>query len=138
MILAECVALWGEPEQEKSSTHLISSASAVSSSLSVPECWAGPGNEATLVSRDYLNSCTSSTPCFLFFPGLTQPTVTVTFDSTFLSFHAPPLFAESFAGHFENTIVPYRRPLKLHFENFRMNYPLDSLQEHGGEKYKTS
>ena len=41
--------------------------------LSVPECWAGLGNEATLVSRDNLSSCTSSTPCFLFCPGLTQP-----------------------------------------------------------------
>ena len=54
------------------------------------------------------------------------------FDSTFL-FQAPPLFAESFAGHFENTIVPYRRPPKLHFENFPINYPLDLLQEHGCE-----
>ena len=34
--------------------------------FSVPECWAGPVNEATVVSRDYLSSCTSSTPCFLF------------------------------------------------------------------------
>ena len=33
---------------------------------SVPEYWAGPGNEATLVSQDYLCSCTSSMPCFLF------------------------------------------------------------------------
>ena len=45
----------------------------------------------------------------------------VRFDSTFL-FQAPPLFAESFMGHFENTIVPYRRPPKLHFENFRINF----------------
>ena len=78
-------------------THLISSASAVSlvprpedrtrllsSSLGsfsgppsspslLPECWAGAGNEATLVSRGYLSSCSSSTPCFLLCPGLTQP-----------------------------------------------------------------
>ena len=55
-----------------------------SSSLSLPECWAGSGNEATLVSRDYLSSCTSSTPCFLFFPGLTQPVffLVCCFDST--------------------------------------------------------
>ena len=33
--------------------------------FSVPECWVGPVNEATVVSRDYLSSCTSSTPCFL-------------------------------------------------------------------------
>ena len=41
-------------------------------------------------------------------------------------------------GYFENTIVPYRRPLKLHFENFNINYPLDllcMLWEHGCEKY---
>ena len=43
--------------------------------FSVPECWVGPGNEATLVSQDYmyLSSCTSSMSCFLFCPGLTQP-----------------------------------------------------------------
>ena len=75
-------------------THLISSASAVNSIVprpedwmrllnvvldcprpalrcfSVPECWA---DEATVVLQDYLSSCTSSTPCFLFWPGLTQP-----------------------------------------------------------------
>ena len=37
--------------------------------FSVPDCWAGPVNEATVVSRDYLSSCTSSTPCFLFCPA---------------------------------------------------------------------
>ena len=80
-----------------------------------------------------------STPCFLFFLGLlslcsfcsavstARPRCTVTFDSTFLSFQTPPLFAKSFTGHFENMIVPYQRPLKLHFENFHMNYPLYSL-----------
>ena len=41
--------------------------------FSIPECWAGAGNEATLVSRGYLSSCSSSTPCFLLCPGLTQP-----------------------------------------------------------------
>ena len=61
-------------------------------------------------------TCTSSTPCFLFRPGLTLPVFfllycfngAVTFDFTFPSFQAPPLFAESFADHLENTIVPYR------------------------------
>ena len=33
----------------------------------------GGGNGATLVSRGYLSSCSSSTPCFLLCPGLTQP-----------------------------------------------------------------
>ena len=121
-------------------THLISGASAVSlvprpedrtrllssslrsfsgpaqlsvSLLTVPECWAGAGNKATLVSRDYISSCTSSKPCFLLWPGLTQP--------------------RCLRGHFENTIVPYRRPPKPHFENFNINYPLDL---HGCEKYK--
>ena len=41
--------------------------------FSIPECWAGARNEATLVSRGYLSSCSSSTPCFLLCPGLTQP-----------------------------------------------------------------
>ena len=40
--------------------------------FSIPECWAGAGNEATLVSRGHLSSCSSSTPCFLLCPGLTQ------------------------------------------------------------------
>ena len=78
-------------------THLISGASAVSLVLR-PEDWTRRGysavvldrsqaptsslslfcagmlggavNEATVVSRDYLSGCTSSTPCFLFCPGL--------------------------------------------------------------------
>ena len=62
-------------------THLISSASLASfpgpktgrGYSGYSECWAGPVNEARVVSRDYLSSCTSSTPCFLFCPGLTQP-----------------------------------------------------------------
>ena len=41
--------------------------------FSVLECWVGPGNEARLVSQDYLSSCTSSMSCFLFCPGLTRP-----------------------------------------------------------------
>ena len=28
-----------------------------------------------------------------------------------------PLFAGSFAGHYDNTIVPYRQPPKPHFKN---------------------
>ena len=41
-------------------------------------------------------------------------------------------------GDFENTIVPYRRPPKLHFKNFNINYPLNLLcilWKHGREKY---
>ena len=41
--------------------------------FSVPECWAGVWNKATLVSRGHLSSCSSSTPCFLLCPWLTQP-----------------------------------------------------------------
>ena len=33
--------------------------------FSVPDCWAGPVNKATVC----LSSCTSSTPCFLFCPA---------------------------------------------------------------------
>ena len=53
----------------------------------------------------------------------------VTFDSTFLF----DCWGSSVVcvGHFENTIVPYRRPPKLYFENFNINYPLDLLEEHG-------
>ena len=38
-----------------------------------------------------------------------------------------PLFVVSFAGHFDNTIVPYWQPLKLHFKNMMVRYqlPLD-------------
>ena len=93
---------------EKSSTHLISSASAVrlvprpedrtqllSSSLRsfsgptqlLPFCGkmlGGPGNEPILVSRDYLSNRTSSTPHFLICPGRTQPVFFLLcfFDST--------------------------------------------------------
>ena len=98
---------------------------------SVPEYWAGPRNEATLVSQDYLSSCMSSMPCFLFCPGLTQPVffLLCCFNSMVrchVRFYVSlsPLFAESFAGHFKYTIVPYRRPPKLNFKNFRINYPL--------------
>ena len=34
------------------------------------------------------------------------------------------LFAGSFAGHFENTTVPYRRPPRLHSENKMIPYQL--------------
>ena len=34
-----------------------------------------------------------------------------------LHFLFVPLFAGSFAGHFNNMIVPYRQPPKLHFNN---------------------
>ena len=54
----------------------------------------------------------------------------VTFDSTFL-FEAPPLFARVTSRtrlcHIDD------RPLKLHFENFNIDYPLDLLC---CEKYK--
>ena len=101
--------------------------------FSIPECWAGGGNEATLVSRGYLSSCSSSTPCFLLCPGLTYSTCAVfallfqqragsgvTFDSTFL-FEARPLFAwvtsRTRLCHVDD------RPPKLHFENFNIDYP---------------
>ena len=58
------------------------------------------------------------------------------FNSMFsLSFQAPPLFAKSFAGHFENMIVPYRQTPKLHFENFPYQLPLRFTL--GCEKYMT-
>ena len=49
----------------------------------------------------------------------------VTFDSTFLF----DCWGSSVVcvGHFENTIVPYGRPPKLHFKNLNINYPLDLL-----------
>ena len=50
----------------------------------------------------------------------------IMFDFTFL-FQASSLFVGYFAGHFENTVVPYLRPPKLHFVNFHINYPLDLL-----------
>ena len=105
-------------------------------------------NEATVVSRDYLSSCTSSTPYFLFGPvslcssfcfavSTAWRAVTPAFDFTFL-FQAPPLFAESFAGHFENTIVPYRRPPKLHFVNFEHSCGVFSNFSQRDYRYSTN
>ena len=69
-------------------THLISSASAVSlvprpedrtkllsssSSRSLSGPPSSPSLFCTFVSLGYLSSCSSSTPCFLLCPGLTQP-----------------------------------------------------------------
>ena len=53
--------------------------------------------EATLVLLGYLSSCSSSTPCFLFCPGRTQPVLILVccFNSALsaVTFDAPPLFA---------------------------------------------
>ena len=74
----------------------------------------------------YTGSYTSSTPCSLFCSGLTQLVfflLRLLFQQcrmlchVWFCFFSPSLFVESFAGHFDNTIVPYRQPLKLHFEN---------------------
>ena len=80
--------------------------------FSVPECWPRAGNETTLVSRGYLSSCSSSTPWFLLCPRLTQP-VFCCFNSAercHVRFYVS-LWGSSVVcvGHFENTIVPYRR-----------------------------
>ena len=83
-------------------------------------------SKATVVSREYLSRCTSSTPfsyvlgllsLYSFRSAVSTPRRAVTYDFTFL--FGPPLFAGSFAGHLENKIVPYRRPPTLHFANFR-------------------
>ena len=102
--------------------------------------------EATLVLLGYLSSCSSSMSCFLLFLGLlslccfwsavSTAQSAVMFDSTFSSLWGSSVVC---VGDFENTIVPYRRPPKLHFVNFHINYPLDLLYmlwEHGREKYK--
>ena len=135
-------------------THLISGASAVNL-IPRPEDWtrlhidrsqAPPsslslffagmlGGACEQFSRNYLSSCMTSMPCFLFCPGLTQPVFfallfqwhSVLSGLTLFLFQAPLLFVGYFAGHFENTVVPYLRPPKLHFMNFHINYPLDLL-----------
>ena len=132
-------------------THLISSASAVSL-IPRPEdrtrllssslgSFSGPLSFPSVFytgmlgggwERGYLSSCSSSTPCFLLCPGLTQLVLyfgllfqqrtgcVVTFDSTFL-FEARPLFAwvtsRTRLCHIDD------RPPKLHFENFNIDYP---------------
>ena len=94
-----------------------------SSSLSVAKCWVGSGNEAVLVSQDYLSTARAARLAFSFVLDVlslcsfcsvvSTARQAVMFNSTFLSFQAPLLFVESFAGHFENTIVPHRRLPKL-------------------------
>ena len=97
--------------------------------FSIPECWAGAGNEAILVSRGYLSSCSSSTPCFLLCPGLTQPVLYLVccFNSvpgavsrSILRFSDRPLFAwvtsRTRLCHIDD------RPPKLHFENGRQSF----------------
>ena len=110
--------------------------------FSVPECWAGAGNEATLVLLGYLSSCSSSTPCFLLCPGLTQPVLFLVccFNSTghchiqfyrFL-FEAPLLFA---------WVISRTRLYHINDPRSFTNYSLDllcMLWEHGCEKYMTS
>ena len=103
--------------------------------FSVPECWAGGGNEATLVSRGHLSSCLSSTPCFLLCPGLTQPalylfccfnSVPGALSRSILRFSLRLLRCAWFTSRTQLCHIDDRPP-KLHFENFNINYPLDLL-----------
>ena len=114
------------------------------------ECWVGPGNKAIVVSWDYLSSCTSSMPWFLFRPGLTQPVFILLccFNSaecchvqSYVFFcvllrGAPLLFAGSFAGHFKSMIVPYQQHPKLHFKTFHIYVKLvNKLLRNLGKSY---
>ena len=100
----------------------------------------GPGNEATRettsaaarVARLAFSFVLGLLSLCSFYSAVSTAWSAVTLDFTFL-FQAPPLFAASFVGHFENTIGPYQQPLKFHFKNSCTNYPLDLLQEHGCE-----
>ena len=78
---------------------------------------------------DNLSSCTSSTPCSAFCPRLTQSVFfllccfsSAAWSHSILFPFLTPMFAGSFMGHFENTIVPYRQLQKLHFENTMVPY----------------
>ena len=107
-------------------------ASRLYSVLQATESWAGPGSEATVVSRDYLSSCRSSTPCpavcVLLLCCFSSAARSVTFDSTF-PFLLRGCMAGSFAVtsrirrfhiedpcmqlRFEGTTIPYQLPRRL-------------------------
>ena len=77
----------------------------------------------------YTGSYTCSTLCSVFVLGLPSlcsfsQACSVTFSS--ISF-SPPLFVWSFAGHFDNMIVPHWQPPKLPSRTrwVHINYPLD-------------
>ena len=98
--------------------------------------------------RGYLSSCSSSTPCFLLCPGLTQPVLHVfavlfqqrtgsgvTFDSTFLV-EARLLFAWVTSMPHDGTSTIDPRSFTLRTSISTLPLALDLLQEHGCEKYK--
>ena len=102
--------------------------------LQATESWVGPGNEATVYSLVRLPQQLHEQHALLYFlPWAYSVCVlllccfncaarSVTFDSTFpflLRCLRGPL-----RGHFENTMVPYRRPPMLHFKNTIVSFQL--------------
>ena len=83
-----------------------------------------------LSAQGYTGSYKSSTPCSTFCSRLAQFVFFCSgccFSSvarSILRFLSPPLFAGSFAGHFNNMIVPYRQPPKFHFKNTMVPHQL--------------
>ena len=106
----------------------------------LPDCWAGPVNKVTVVSRDYLNKCMSSTPFFLFCPGLTQPVffLLCCFNGAahchvrfYVSLSGSSVVCGIFRGSLQEHDCAISTTPKLHFVNFRINFPEDLLQKHG-------
>ena len=95
--------------------------------------------EATLVSLGYLSRCSSSWHLAFYQPVLFLVCCFNSAERCQARFYVS-LWGSSVVcvGDFENTIVPYGRPPKLHFENFNISYPLDlffMLWEHDCDKY---
>ena len=89
--------------------------------------------------------CTSSTPCFLFCPGLTQLVLFL-----LCCFNGAAHFTFGFYVSLSGSVVcgVFRGSLwehncaisttpKLHFVNFHISLPLDLFQKHGCKKYKS-
>ena len=76
----------------------------------------------------YMGSYTSSMPRSIFVVGLLSLVVfllRLLFQQCVrFCFLFSCIVCESFAGHFDNTIVSYQQPLKLHFKNTMVPYQL--------------
>ena len=75
-------------------------------------------------TQNDLSSYMNSTPCSIFYLGLTQSVffALLLHCSKIVCSFSPLLFVESFVRHFDSTIVLYQQPPKLHFEKMIVPY----------------